>query len=107
VHRVRPSSRALYYGESHPTIISEWVCANLILIQGEILFEGRYAKAPTWAVNAHRKQSSEEDFGFRIELWWHQLDRRHRFRERHAVDRGPMQRNHLTKVTVMQSVYGM
>jgi len=57
--------------------------------------------------SAYRKQSSEEDLGLRIELRWHKFDRRHCFRKRHEVDRGAMQRHHLTKVTVMKGVYGM
>ena len=54
-----------------------------------------------------RIQSSEEHLGFRVELRWDQLDRRHRFRERYEVDRSPMQRHHLTEVPVMKSVYGI
>jgi hypothetical protein len=76
-----------------------------ILRQREILLEDDVR--PSWFVNDYGKQSSEKDFGFRIELRWHQLDRRHRFRERHAVDRGAMQRHHLTKVAFMKGVYGM
>ena len=75
-----------------------------ILRQREILLEGDVR--PSWFVN-YGKQSSEKDLGFRIQLRWHQLDRRHRFRERHEVDRGAMQRHHLTKVAFMKGVYGM
>ena len=53
------------------------------------------------------EQSSEKHLGFRIELRWHLLDRRHRFRERYEVDRRAVQCHHLTKVAVMKRIYGM
>ena len=62
---------------------------------------------PTWLVNDYGKRSSEEDLGFRLEFRWHQFDGRHCFRKRHEVDRSAMQRHHLTKVTVMEGIYGM
>ena len=74
---------------------------------GGIGCSGGLACGPRRNVNASRTNLSEEDLGFRIELRWHQFDRRHCFRKRHEVDRGPMQRHHLPKVTVMKGVYGM
>ncbi len=98
----RPCSRAVYFRSVSPT--RERSRERLGRARS---FSKGDTQRPTWIVNAYRKQSSEEDLGFRIELRWHQLDRRHRFRKRHPVDGGPMQRHHLTKVTVMKGVYGM